>query len=147
MISCEPLIAADLEDWRPLWQGYLSFYKAEISAATTQLTFARLTGGKEPMGGFIARDAESRAIGITHWIVHRSCWSEGDHCYLQDLFVAPAARNTGAGRVLIEKVYEKAVSTRCAQVYWLTHESNSVAMKLYDKVAVRTGFVEYSKTL
>jgi hypothetical protein len=34
----------------------------------------------------------------------------------------------------------------CSRVYWLTHETNSTAMKLYDKVAARSGFVQYRKT-
>jgi hypothetical protein len=28
-------------------------------------------------------------------------------------------------------------------VYWMTHETNATARKLYDSVARRTGFIEY----
>ncbi|TIN53588.1 MAG: GNAT family N-acetyltransferase, partial [Mesorhizobium sp.] len=31
------------------------------------------------------------------------------------------------------------------RVYWLTHETNHTAMKLYDKVAEHSGFVVYRK--
>lgn len=147
MTSCLPLIAADYHDWLPLWQGYLTFYEAQVPAATTQLTFERLVGGQDPMGGFIARDAHGRARGMVHWIQHRSCWTPGDYCYLQDLFVATGQRNLGTGRQLIEAVYAKAASRDCSRVYWLTHETNSDAMKLYDKVAERSGFLQYRKVL
>lgn len=33
------------------------------------------------------------------------------------------------------------------RVYWHTHESNAVAMRLYDVVAEKSGFVVYRKTL
>ena len=33
----------------------------------------------------------------------------------------------------------------CSRVWWLTHETNADAMKLYDKVADRSGFVQYRK--
>ena len=56
--------ADDHAAWLPLWQGYLRFYKAEVPRATTEVTFARLTGGTEPMGGFIARDESGAALGI-----------------------------------------------------------------------------------
>ena len=42
--------------------------------------------------------------GIVHYLFHRSCWTIGDYCYLQDLFVAEGARNLGLGRALIAAV-------------------------------------------
>jgi hypothetical protein len=30
-------------------------------------------------------------------------------------------------------------------VHWLTHETNTDAMHLYDKIADRSGFVQYRK--
>ena len=76
------------------------------------------------MGGFIATD-DDEAVGIVHWITHRSCWTIGDYCYLQDLFVAPGRRGGGIGRKLIETVYDKARALGCSRVYWLTHETNA----------------------
>ena len=35
----------------------------------------------------------------------------------------------------------------CARVHWLTHETNTDAMLLYDRVAVRSGFVQYRQIL
>lgn len=146
-MDCVPLAAGDFADWLPLWQGYLTFYKTTVPEETTRLTFARLTGGGEPMGGFIARDPAGRAVGMVHWILHRSCWTTGDYCYLQDLFVAPDVRNGGIGRRLIEAVYAEARGRACSRVWWLTHETNLDAMKLYDKIADRSGFVQYRKLL
>ena len=147
MTEIQPLASRDFEAWLPLWQGYLAFYKAQVPDATTRLTFERLTGGKEPMGGFIARDAGGTALGVVQWILHRSCWTAGDYCYLQDLFVAPGQRNAGIGRQLIAAVYAEAARHGCSRVYWLTHETNHDAMKLYDKVAERSGFLQYRKLL
>ena len=42
---------------------------------------------------------DGRLLGIVHYIFHRSCWTIGDYCYLQDLFVAAGcaqARRSGA---------------------------------------------------
>ena len=137
------LVAADHAEWAPLWRGYLDFYRAAVDANTTETTFARLTGGAEPMGGFLARAGDGAAIGLAHWIVHRSCWTVGDYCYLQDLFVASERRGRGAGRLLIDAVAAKARALGCSRVHWLTHETNRDAMRLYDKVAERSGFIQY----
>jgi ribosomal protein S18 acetylase RimI-like enzyme len=61
--------------------------------------------------------------------------------------VAPAARKSGVGRKLIEHVYALAARDGYARVYWLTHETNSVAIELYDRIAKRTGFIQYRKDL
>jgi len=147
MTSIRRLAADDFEIWEPFWQGYLEFYKASVPPETTRLTFARLTGGGEPMGGFIAHDDASNPIGIVHWITHRSTWTEGPYCYLQDLFVASEKRGAGVGRALIDAVYSEGRARGCSRVYWLTHETNVLAMKLYDAVADRTGFTQYRKLL
>jgi GNAT superfamily N-acetyltransferase len=68
-------------------------------------------------------------------------------CYLQDLFTDETARGQGIGCALIEAVYERARTAGAKRVYWQTHETNTVAMRLYDKVAVRSGFLVYQKTL
>jgi GNAT superfamily N-acetyltransferase len=146
-MKIERLTSGDYADWLPLWQGYLTFYKASVPDSTTALTFERLTGGAEPMGGFIARDDAGRAVGTVHWIFHRSTWTPGNYCYLQDLFVASDVRNGGVGRQLIDAVYQHAAAHGCSRVYWLTHETNETAIKLYDKVADRSGFIQYRKML
>ena len=139
------LTGQDFDEWLPLWRGYQTFYEVDIPVETTRVTFARLTDGAEPMGAFLARDEAGRAIGMVHWIMHRSCWTTGDYCYLQDLFVAPDIRSGGVGRKLIEAVYDIAQKNGCSRVHWLTHETNQQAMILYDKVATKSGFVQYVK--
>jgi GNAT superfamily N-acetyltransferase len=105
-VIVRPLVSADRAQWQPLWEGYLEFYRASVAPEVHDVTFARLTGGCEPMGGLMAIDG-GEAVGIVHWITHRSCWTIGDYCYLQDLFVAPGRRGSGIGRKLIEARRER----------------------------------------
>jgi GNAT superfamily N-acetyltransferase len=95
---------------------------------------------------FVAENG-GRIVGIVHYIFHRSTWTDGPYCYLQDLFTVEEARGLGVGRALIEAVYTAAREEGAARVYWLTHETNTVAMQLYDKIADKSGFVQYRKTL
>lgn len=138
--------AGDRAGWEPLWKGYQTFYKTEIPAATTDITFARFLDANEPVHALVAESA-GRIVGIVHYIFHRSTWTPGPYCYLQDLFTIDEARGLGVGRALIEAVYARAKEKGAARVYWLTHQSNSVAMALYDKIADKSGFVQYRKTL
>jgi GNAT superfamily N-acetyltransferase len=82
-----------------------------------------------------------------HYIFHRNTAMIGPVCYLQDLFTAEKARGRGVGRALIEAVYTRAKEAGSPRVYWQTHETNLTAMKLYGKVADRSGFVVYRKSI
>jgi hypothetical protein len=80
-MNLDILRESDREDWLPLRRGYLTFYKADLPETTTALTFSRLIDPAESaMGAFIAREnsEDGVALGITHWMDHRSCWTPGD---------------------------------------------------------------------
>jgi GNAT superfamily N-acetyltransferase len=145
-VTIRALRESDRAGWEPLWSGYQTFYKVEIPREVSDLTFTRLLDPREPMHGFVA-ESGGVIVGIVHCIFLRSTWTQGPNCYLQDLFTTEAVRGRGVGRALIEAVYELARKEGASRVYWLTHETNAVAMALYDKIADRSGFVQYRKTL
>jgi GNAT superfamily N-acetyltransferase len=138
--------ARDFDAWLMLWRGYQAFYKTDIAHETTLATWRRLLDDAEPMHAALA-DLDGRTIGLVHFIEHRSCWSVGNYMYLQDLFVDTTVRGHGVGRALIDHVYAEAAARGCSRVWWLTHETNAQAMALYDRVAERSGFVQYRKLL
>jgi len=138
--------SADFDAWLPLWRGYQEFYAVDIPLETSRVTWQRLLEPAEPMHGAFALDT-GRIVGFVHYIEHRSCWTTGDYMYLQDLFVAPETRGGGHGRRLIEHVYAEAARRGCSRVWWLTQESNATARLLYDRIAERSGFIQYRKVL
>lgn len=142
-ITIRPLEQADHADWRRLWIAYLTFYETTVPEDVYAATWKRLfdAGAFEPKG-FIAL-LDGKAVGLTHYLYHRSCWSVVDNCYLQDLFADPEARGQGVGAALIEAVRQQAAKIGVKNVYWMTNETNATARKLYDRVARRTGFIEY----
>jgi GNAT superfamily N-acetyltransferase len=145
-VMIRPLLADDRAHWEPLWQGYLTFYKTTLPTTVTDITWSRLLNAAEPMNGLVA-ERDGDLLGLTHYLFHRSTWSQSYYCYLEDLFVAPECRIQGVGRALIEAVEAEARRVNATRLYWLTHESNSRAQILYNKVADRSGFIQYRKVL
>ena len=141
-IVIRPIRADERADWEPLWKGYQAFYQVAIPDETTAVTWARLHDPAEPMG-VLGAYVDGRLCGIVHYLFHRSCWTTGNYCYLQDLFVAEDARNLGVGRALILAVEARARAAGASRVYWHTHETNARARALYDQLAERPGFIEY----
>lgn len=145
-VTIRAATAADFDAWLPLWRGYQTFYKTDIPHATTLVTWQRLLAADEPMHLALAEHGGA-VVGLVHYIEHRSCWTTGNYMYLQDLFVDPGVRGLGLGRALIDHVYFAAAERGCSRVWWLTHETNTDAMVLYDRVADKSGFVQYRKVL
>ena len=143
-VVVRPVSVGERAAWEPLWRGYQTFYEVALSDETTATTWARLHDPAEPMG-VLGAYLGGRLVGIAQYIFHRSCWTVGDYCYLQDLFVVADARGHGVGRALIEAVEKEARSAGASRVHWLTKEDNAVARALYDTLAERSGFIQYRK--
>ncbi len=142
-IAIRPLEKGDHADWRRLWRAYLDFYETELPQEVYAGTWERLfsPGEFEPKG--LIALVDGRAVGLTHYMYHRSGWSLANKCYLQDLFVDSEVRGGGVGAALIGAVRKAAEKAGAGEVYWLTHESNAKARRLYDHVARNTGFIKY----
>ncbi|MCO5129360.1 MAG: GNAT family N-acetyltransferase [Xanthobacteraceae bacterium] len=145
-VVVRPVGEGERAAWQPLWSGYLTFYKTSVPAATSDVTWRRLHDPAEPMH-LLGAYVDGKLTGIVHYIFHRSTWTPGNYCYLQDLFVDDGARGLGLGRALIEAVYDKARAAGASRVHWLTHDTNAQARILYDQVADRPGFIQYRKIL
>jgi GNAT superfamily N-acetyltransferase len=110
------------------------------------MTWSRFFDAYEPMHAMVA-EGSGGLLGLVHFLFHRSTIHIAPVCYLQDLFTVEEARGKGVGRALITAVYRYAAAAGSPRVYWQTHETNTVAMRLYDKVAEKSGFVVYRKAL
>ena len=138
----------DFPAWQELWEGYNVFYgrvgETALPSQVTATTWARFFDADEPMHALVA-ERSGRLLGLAHFLFHRSTSALGPTCYLQDLFTVEEARGKGVGRALVMAVYEHAKSAGAARVYWQTHETNIVAMRLYDQIAEKSGFIVYRK--
>lgn len=145
MLTIRPLTSQDEAIWRTLWTGYLEYYEATVPEAVYASTFARLLGDDPRDFSCLLAVQDGTVIGLTHYMFHRHGWKVEDVCYLQDLYVDPSVRGTGAGRALIEAVYKAADVAGAPSVYWMTQEFNETGRRLYDRVGVLTPFIKYQR--
>ena len=140
----------DYPAWSVLWDGYNAFYgrsgETALPQEVTQMTWTRFFDEYEPMHALVA-ERSGELLGLVHFIYHRSTILIAPTCYLQDLFTSDAARGQGVGRALIHAVYERAKAAGSPRVYWQTHETNTAAMSLYNRVAERSGFLVYRRAI
>ena len=141
-LEVRPARPDDERAWRALWDGYCEFYETVVPPEVTAETWRRLLEPDEPLEGLVAEQG-GEVIGSVNCVLHPSTWGTAQTCYLEDLFVSPAARGSGAGRALIEAVVERARSRGWDKVYWHTRQDNSRARALYDSFTQADDFVRY----
>lgn len=146
-ITITPPRQGDHDDWHRLWTAYLAFYGTSRDEDLFRRNWTELLRPDGLIRGFVARRADGRVLGITHFMFHATAWADAPVCYLQDLYVDDVARGLGVGRALIDAVADAARSAGAVRLYWLTHEANGTARSLYDRVASCKGFVRYDYDL
>jgi len=149
-LTVREIARADHDGWRPLFDGYNAFYGREGPTALAEdlsaVTWDRFFDPAEPVHALVA-ERDGAIIGLVHYLFHRSTTAIELTCYLQDLFTSAEARGGGVGKALIEAVYARAHAAGSTRVYWLTHETNATARRLYDHVADNSGFLVYRKAV
>lgn len=146
MVTVRDPRPSDEAHWRGLWEAYVRFYEADVPEAVTAATWARIM---DPDHAIKARLAEQggRVVGFAVSVLHAGTWVTAPICYLEDLFVAPEARGSGAGRALIEDLVAQGKARGWARLYWHTHRGNTTARLLYDRLGPVDDFVRYTLVL
>lgn len=144
-VQIRALQRSDEPRWRELWTGYLEYYESSVEEVVYATTFERLLAADEHEFHGLLLEQDGVAVGLVHYLFHRSCWSVENKCYLQDLYVDPAFRGQSLGRALIEAVYREADRSGSPGVYWMTQHFNMVGRRLYDRVGELSDFIVYQR--
>jgi GNAT superfamily N-acetyltransferase len=135
----------DLGDLLPLMRGYCDFY--EVAPSDDELlSLARSLIADPERDGvqLLARDGGD-AVGFAtiYWSWATTIASRIG--VMNDLFVAPAARGTGAAEQLILACVEECRQHGAAELAWQTAPDNARAQRVYDRGgAQRSQWVDYS---
>jgi len=132
----------DHEAWARLFAAYGEFYETTFSADVLESTWSRLLDPAEGVSALVA-EVDGAVIGFAHYRSHPDTFTTGRDWFLDDLFVDPASRGSGAATALIERLKQFAAETGPGTLRWITAESNERAQRLYDRVATRTTWVTY----
>jgi GNAT superfamily N-acetyltransferase len=135
-------LPSDEATWRQLWRGYLDFYAADIDEQVTNRNWKRILDPDSAVMCIVA-EVDGQVYGFANCVVHENTWETQPVCYLEDLYVAPAARGHGIGTALIEWLRNAMRAEGWARLYWVTRESNAQARHLYDKFTQADDFVRY----
>ena len=138
-----PARGDDFSHWLVLWRAYCASLDHSVSDDVSEGIWSRILNPSEAIWCLIASRDGDEPQGFANYVLHPHTWSLRAVCYLEDIFIAPQSRGRGAGRALIENLVALGREEGWRRVYWHTHENNSRARALYDRVVERTDYVRY----
>ena len=137
---------ADFEAWRALYRGYADFYEVEQTDEMAERVWGWILDPAHEVHAIVAEDDEGRLVGIAHYRPVARPLAASIGCYLDDLFVSPAARGSGVGGALLAELRRRARANGWSVVRWITAADNATAQRVYDRVAERTMWATYDMT-
>ena len=144
MTEVRDIHEGDRDVWHTLFADYGVFYKADFSDAVLNGVWSWLMDAEADVCAVVAAD-RGEVIGFAHYRQLPDTFTAAAEWYLDDLYVQPESRGSGAATALIEAVSERAASDGGGTLRWITAADNSAAQGVYDKIATRTSWVTYEK--
>jgi GNAT superfamily N-acetyltransferase len=142
-LHVRPVGGDDLAQWTVLYRGYGRFYGVPQTDAMIACVWSWLQDPEHELEGLVVEDEPGRLSGLAHYRPFARPLSATHGCYLDDLFVDPARRGTGAADLLLGELARLAAVNAWSVVRWITADDNYRGRGKYDQFAARTGWITY----
>jgi ribosomal protein S18 acetylase RimI-like enzyme len=134
----------DRADWEQMYRAYCDFYEVGSAPAKLDTVWSWLHDPEHEVSGIVVRpDADGHPVGFAHYRPFARPLHGSVGCFLDDLFVQPASRGTGAVDSLLAELRAIAATRHWDVVRWITRESNGRARSTYDRLAQQTNLITY----
>lgn len=142
-VTIDRLKDSDKADWRRLYNGYAAFYKMPMTDETAERVWGWLHDADHVQEALVARDSAGRVIGLAHFRAMPSPLRGAYAGFLDDLFVDPDVRGSGAADKLLDALNAIAAERGWPVIRWITADNNYRARGVYDRKAVRSMWITY----
>ncbi|MCY1290244.1 Acetyltransferase (GNAT) family protein [compost metagenome] len=113
------------------------YEKAEHEVKTDAAGIAASLFGEGSTSHALIVERDGQPIGYAVYFFNYSTWLGKHGLYLEDLYVSPAARGTGAGKALLRHLAQTAVARGCGRFEWAVLDWNTPAIEFYESFGAR----------
>lgn len=138
--------AEDRTQWEQLYEGYAAFYKVTQTPQMRATVWGWIHDPAHSTDALVAED-QGRLLGLAHFRPFARPLSASTGGFLDDLFVDPTARGSGAADALITALADEGRTRGWTVIRWITAEDNYRARNLYDRLADKTKWATYDLKL
>lgn len=135
--------ASDRAAWNALYKGYAAFYNMPMAEETLDTVWGWIQDPTKPFWCRLARNADGTPIGLMHFRAMPSPLRGTEIGFLDDLFVDPDARGSGAVDALFDDLQARASELGWPSVRWITADNNYRARAVYDRLSHKTQWNTY----
>lgn len=140
-----PVAAHHRAAWDRLYAGYAAFYRVTQTPQMRDRVWSWLHDPAHEVKGLIA-ESDGVPVGLAHYRPFARPLSASTGCFLDDLFVDPAARGQRVADALILHLGALARERGWTVLRWITADDNYRGRGVYDRLATRTMWVTYDHT-
>ena len=133
-LSIRPAAPADLDAIVRLIEGLAAYEKlTHLLEVTPDKLHPHLFGDK-PVAEALLAERDGRVIGFALFFTNFSTFLARPGLYLEDLFVEPEHRGRGAGKALLTRLAQEAVTRGCGRFEWSVLDWNESAIGFYERM-------------
>ena len=139
----EKLKLSDRTEWSILYKGYAEFYKMPMNDDILDKVWSWIFDKEIKFYAIGIKSSEGELIGFMHFREMPSPLRGSLVGFLDDLYMHPDFRGSGAVQLLFKELKSIAKENNWPYVRWITASDNHRARKVYDKLSGVIDFVTY----
>ncbi|MGI4730232.1 MAG: GNAT family N-acetyltransferase [Janthinobacterium lividum] len=130
-VAIRPAIPADVPVILRFVRDLAAFEREPDAVAATAADLEDALFGNRPAAEAVIADDGGEPLGFALFFHSFSTWTGRRGLYLEDLYVAPAARGLGVGTALLRHLAGIALDRRCGRFEWSVLDWNADAIAFY----------------
>lgn len=139
MIVVRPATPADGATIVGFIRGLATYEKLLHEVSVTEADIAAAVFCETPRVFCEIAEAGGRPVGFALWFYNYSTFEGGFGLYLEDIFVIPEARGTGAGLALMRRLAQRCRDEGLKRLEWQVLDWNTLAIDFYDRLGATAG--------
>ncbi|HEY1752877.1 MAG TPA: GNAT family N-acetyltransferase [Caulobacteraceae bacterium] len=134
MIAVRPARADDAELIVRFIRALADYERLLHEVKVTPADVVRDLFGERPRAFCDIAETDGEPVGFALWFYNYSTFEAAFGLYLEDLFVVPQARGTGAGLALMRRLARRCRDEGLKRLEWAVLDWNAVAIGFYDRL-------------
>lgn len=136
-LSIRPAVIADCQQILNFITELAIYEKAEHEVKATVAHLETTLFGDNATAHCLMCENASGPVGFAVYFYNYSTWQGQNGIYLEDLYVSPNHRGSGAGKALLKYLAKLAVTENCGRFEWSVLDWNTPAIEFYEAIGAK----------